>query len=58
MGNLYFLHDAADGALVIVHVECDENDDIEEAITHEADKRGMGMSNVSWGGVSSISINA
>ena len=57
METIYYIHDAADGKLVILRIECDDDEDIEDAVTHEADERGMGMSNVSWGGVSSINFD-
>jgi len=57
MKDIYYIHDAVSGKLVIREFHEAANGDIEERIEAEADREDMHWSDCSWGGVSSISIN-
>lgn len=56
MENIYYIHDASDGRLIIREFH-EAGDDIEERVEREAEREGMRFKDCEWGFVSSISIN-
>jgi hypothetical protein len=54
MDNIYFIHDAGTGKLVIKRIKSRGDD--EEAVMRVAEREGMHWGDCSWGGVDSIGI--
>jgi hypothetical protein len=54
MKDIYFVHDAGDGRLIVLTIP--DTGDIEEAVMQAAEGNGMHWGDCSWGGVSSIGI--
>lgn len=55
MENIYYVHDANDGRLIITNIGDVEDD--EECMMKIAEKAGIRWNDCEWGGVDSISIN-